>query len=81
MGWIRTGLTILSFVGSMYYFKGKVDAHIDNKEVHPTKPEIMELCVTRREYDVNIAGLRDDVRYLRNRMDILIDTVNKREVK
>lgn len=80
-GWVRTGLTIISVIGSMYYFKGQVDSHIDNKEIHRSPTELNDIYVLRREYDANVTGIKDDLRYLRNRMDVLIDVVNKVEKK
>lgn len=80
MGWVRTGVTILSFVGSMYYFKGKVDAHIENREIHRTPTELNDVYVLRREYDNNVAGIKDDLRYMRQRLDMLID-LNRKDLK
>jgi hypothetical protein len=33
--------------------------------------------VLRREYNDNIAGLREDVRYMRNRLDVLVDRIKE----
>lgn len=80
-GWIRTAITIAVAVGSMFYFKGQVESHIENKEIHGTRAELSDMFVLRREYDNNVTGLREDLRYLRQRIDVLIDRVDKREGK
>ena len=78
---MRTGLVIVSMIGAVYYAKGQMDAHIGNKEIHSTVADNADRFVLRREYDNNIAGLRDDLRYLRNRIDMLIDRVDERSKK
>ena len=78
MGWVRTGITIISFIGSMYYFKGKVDAHIENNEIHRTPTELNDVYVLRREYNSNVDGIKKDLRYMRQRLDMLID-LNRKE--
>ena len=77
-GWLRFLLTILALVGAVYYSKGQIDAHMANKDIHNSITDLAERFVLRREYDNNIAGLRDDLRYLRNRIDMLIDRIDER---
>lgn len=65
----------------MYYFKGQVDSHIDNKEIHRSPTELNDIYVLRREYDGNVAGIKDDLRYMRQRLDMLLDRVDRKDSK
>ena len=76
-GWIRTAITVITVIGSMYYFKGQVDAHIANEEIHISPAALTDIFVTRREYESNVTGIKDNINYIRNRLDSISDKIDR----
>ena len=78
-GWLRTALVIASMAGAVYYNKGRIDAHMANRDVHKTTSELADMFVLRREYEKHDARMAEDVRYLRDRIDWLVNAMKKQE--
>ena len=76
-GWIRTAITVVTVIGSMYYFKGQVDAHIANEEIHLPRATLTDIFVTRREYEGNLVHIKEDITYIRSRLDSITDKIDR----
>lgn len=74
-GLIRTTVTIGAIIGGYYYAMGRLDSHVENRDIHKTTAELSEMFVTRREWEGNHTALREDVRYLRNRTDAIYERI------
>lgn len=74
-GLIRTAVTIGAIIGGYYYAMGRFDSHVDNRDIHKTTAELSEMFVLRHEWESNHTALREDVRYLRNKIDAIYDRV------
>ena len=74
-GWIRTILTIGSMVvaisGSFYYQKAEIESHIANKEIHLTYSQLSREFIPRYEYESAMNSIREELKYIRNRLDII----------
>ncbi len=75
-GWIRTAVMICAIVGGYYYQQGRLDSHVNNKDIHASTSELADKFVLRREWESNHSTLKDDVRYLRNKIDAIYDKVS-----
>ena len=75
-GWIRTAVMIGAIAGGYYYSQGRLDAHLSNKEIHKSTAELSDMFVLRREWESNHYTLKDDVKYLRNKIDAIYDKVS-----
>lgn len=67
-GLIRTGITIAAVIGAVYYWQGKIDSHVANSEIHQSTTQLADTFVLRREYDSNVAALRDDIKWVKSEM-------------
>lgn len=74
-GLIRTTVTIGAIIGGYYYAMGRLDSHVENRDIHKTPAELSEMFVLRREWESNHTALREDVRYLRNRTDAIYERI------
>ena len=99
-GLIRTTITIGAIVGGYYYAMGRLDSHVENRDIHKTTSQLADMFVLRldshvenrdihkttsqladmfvlrREWESNHSTLKDDVRYLRNKIDAIYDKVS-----
>lgn len=75
-GLIRTAITIGAIVGGAYYAMGWLDSHVENRDIHKTTSQLADMFVLRREWESNHSTLKDDVRYLRNKIDAIYDKVS-----
>lgn len=75
-GWFRTAVVTGTIIGGYYYTQGRMDSHVDNKEIHKSSAELTEMFVLRREWESNHYTLKDDVKYLRDKIDAIYYKVN-----
>ena len=84
-GLIRTLLTLGVIVGGYYYTMGRIDTHIDSKDIHTTRADLSEIFVPRSEWQSNHNALREDVKYLRGKIDAIYDKItyaeNRKNIK
>ena len=80
-GLIRTTVTIGAIIGGYYYAMGRLDSHVENRDIHKTTAELSEMFVLRREWESNHTALREDVRYLRNRTDAIYERITSEAVQ
>ncbi len=74
--WIKLGVLAASIVGSVYYTIGHIDSHIANQQIHHSRAELAETFVTRREWERNLNNLKDDIKYLRHKVDAIYDRLH-----
>lgn len=72
-GLIRTAATIGAIVAGYWYAMGRIDSHIASKDIHRTTSDLADVFVLRREWESNHTALREDVKYLRNKIDAIYD--------
>ena len=75
-GWLRTAVVTGTIIGGDYYTQGRMDSPVDNKEIHKSSAELSEMFVLRREWESNHYTLKDDVKYLRDKIDAIYYKVN-----
>ena len=82
--WGRLAIYIATTALAIGVYKGSVDGHIANREIHLTHTELANVFVLRREYDSNVAALREDIRWVKTelvRMSDKLDRLTERNGK
>lgn len=75
-GWVRLLIYIITSALAIGFFKGSVDTHISNKEIHPTQSELMERFVSRREYEMHrdvMTNIQMELRRINDKLDRAIE--------